>query len=223
MNRLGKIAALPIVELGPTFVEDGFSPRADLARAEIVFLHAASEEFLRGVSRSGTNKFALNSSNNALRAARKAGLGGAPLELACACLGPLARRRTEIVHFADRPLKEGERLRSWYFGDTLELFTGRMAAELLYYEARRQLALEPPEEVGRRELAETILWKLCEFSAGVVSAITAGKDVDEWPTAPFDEIKAAIESAKDARSGALSEAGAEPNPRPTADCDTGLT
>ena len=114
--------------------DDG--PRADLARAIVVFLHATFEVLLRSHLPKPNETLNFHSGADIDKVLRRSHVDATPFKPLYRTLTQMAKRRTRIVHDADLRNREATTADSWGPADEWQLIMWLLAVLAFYYQLR---------------------------------------------------------------------------------------
>jgi hypothetical protein len=122
--------------LNQTAIFQSEGVRADLLRSLVVFLHAAIEDVIRShLPKRG--KFSFSSSSDIKKALASIGIETAQFDDVLPALNQLARRRIQIVHFADLKDAQSDFLSPWGLADDWSLVQWNLAVLVLFRRLRK--------------------------------------------------------------------------------------
>lgn len=124
--------------------------RADILRAVVVFLHATFEDSIRSQFPKPNKKFTFYSNSDIKRALVQLKLDPALFSSLFPPLTQMAKRRNRIVHYADLPEANGERVKPWDFVDEWLMLQWNITVVTFYY--RLLKATGPINAVEQRML-----------------------------------------------------------------------
>jgi hypothetical protein len=139
MQRIGAISTHLHSEaagLGPAGLSvEGV--KADLQRAVVVFLHATVEDFVRSHIKRQSAKFTFSSASSIKRVIERLGVDPNKFNDLYPALSQFAKRRNQIVHYADLDEKAHEAVKPWDLSDSWLLVCWHLAVSTLYYRLRQ--------------------------------------------------------------------------------------
>ncbi|CAA9569876.1 MAG: hypothetical protein AVDCRST_MAG49-3482 [uncultured Thermomicrobiales bacterium] len=213
MRRIGAISkALPAL-VG----NDGV--RADVIRASVVFLHATLEDFIRSSLPKQPARFTFNSRSDLVQALHRMRVCPKQVDDLMVPLASLAKRRIQIVHYADLGETEVEAPAPWTSGDNMVLIHWHLAVASFVYRVRKATGPVGLVEARAGQNCTKARAKLFEF-ADLTSSLNIGL--------PRDQILERVEAAGRALDDALGALklevemflDAEGNPLPDAVLDS---
>ena len=195
MRRIGAISkALPALA-----GDEGV--RADIRRAAVVFLHATLEDFIRSSLPKQPARFTFNSRSDLVQALHRMRVCPKQVDGLMVPLASLAKRRIQIVHYADLGEAEVEAPAPWTSGDSMVLIHWHLAVASFVYRVRKATGPVSLVEDRAGQNCTNARAKLFEYY-NVVAAIPVGLPPDEL----LQRSEAALRALEDARNALRLEA-----------------
>lgn len=167
MRRIGAISkALPALA-----GDEGV--RADIIRASVVLLHATLEDFIRSSLPKQPASFTFNSRSDLIQALHRMRVGPKRSDDLMVPLTSLAKRRIQIVHYADLGETEVEAPVPWTSGDNMVLIHWHLAVASFVYRVRRVTGPVSLVEDRAGQNCTKARAKLFEF-ADLISSLSIG-------------------------------------------------
>jgi hypothetical protein len=143
--------------------------RADMLRAVVVFLHAATEDFVRGHFSRRNKKFVFYSASDIKRALSKLRIDPTIFADLFPPLTQMAKRQNQIVHHADLHDVQTEEVNAWAIADDWQLIQWHLAVSVFYHRLRKATGSAGLIENRAAQNAERALIKNVEFGQALIA------------------------------------------------------
>jgi hypothetical protein len=143
--------------------------RADILRAVVVFLHATTEDFIRSGLPRPNKKFTFSSAADIQKTLIKVSVDPAQFKDLFPALTQMAKRRIQIVHYADLPGAPDEVISPWKFADDWQLIHWHLTVVAFCYRLRRATGSIGKVEARALQNVEKALIKNVEFANAVIA------------------------------------------------------
>jgi hypothetical protein len=172
MGRIGAITSFlhsGVEGLEQTSPLDTEGVRADILRAEVVFLHATMEDFIRSSLPRPNKKFTFSSASDIEKALMKLSVDAVQFKGLLPALTQMAKRRNQIVHHADVRDAQNETAGPWTFSDNWQLIHWHLAVVAFCHRLRRATGSIGMVEERATQNVEKALVKNVEFANAVIA------------------------------------------------------